>query len=284
MLGSTTCTRGTTAYTGVREITMTLPTQVRRITWLPSWINDKKVCLGKGVFGKCYLIQIGPVNACLKVFRSERKYSCTFYNEVRISMQLNHNNIPWFYGVCYNTEYPRAIAMSYHSFRGGNESVTIHSALKATKFKVSYNDWKILLTGATAAMEYLCNEKIIHNDIKGDNILIEYLPPNYKVCRAVLIDFGKACYTSDAMLYKLSEEQKEVYKKNYPQIAPEVRNGLAKQSYYSDMYSFGRVFQIVNEDILKIPVLYNMASLCLHYSSTMRPTAKDLHKFLINLF
>ena len=163
-------------------------------------------------------------------------------------------------------------------------AVTIHSGLKATKFEVSYNNWKILLTGATAAIEYLCNEKIMRNDIKGDNILIEYLPPNYKVWRAVLIDFGKACYTFDTILYKLSEEQKEVYEKNYPQIAPEVRNGLAKQSYYSDMYSFGRVFQKVNEDILKILVLYNMASLYLHYSSTTRPTAKDLHKFLINLF
>ena len=47
---------------------------------------------------------------------------------------------------------------------------------------VSISYLKILLTGATAAIEYLCNEKIVHNDIKGDNILIEYLSPSYKVC------------------------------------------------------------------------------------------------------
>ena len=80
---------------------MTLPTQVRKITWLSNWVNDEKACLGKGVFGKWYLVQIGPVSACLKVFRSERKYLNTFYNEVQILMQLNHNNIPWLYGVCY---------------------------------------------------------------------------------------------------------------------------------------------------------------------------------------
>ena len=51
LLGITTCTRGTTAYTRVREITITLPAQVRKITWLSSWMIDKKVCLGKGVFG-----------------------------------------------------------------------------------------------------------------------------------------------------------------------------------------------------------------------------------------
>ena len=65
-LGTATCTRGTTACT--REIVMTLPTQVRKITWQSNWLNDEKVCLGKGVFGKCYLVQIGPVSACLKVF------------------------------------------------------------------------------------------------------------------------------------------------------------------------------------------------------------------------
>lgn len=281
-LGTATCTRGTTACT--REISVTLPTQVRKIAWLSIWLNDGKACLGKGVFGKCYLVQIGPVSACLKVFRSERKYSNTFYNEVQILMQLSHNNIPWLYGVCYDATYPRAIAMSYHSFRGGNKSVTIHIALKATQFKVPYDDWKVILMGGTAAINYLCNQKILHNDIKGDNMLIEYLPPDYKVCRSVLIDFGKACYISDAMLYKLSVDQKELYKKSHPQIAPEVRNGLAMQSYHSDIYSFGRVFQKINEDILKIPVLYKMATLCLDDSSKMRPTAGDLHKFLVNLF
>ena len=61
--------------------------------------------------------------------------------------------------------------MSYHSFCGGNESVTIHTALKATKFKVSYDDWKVILMGGIAAIDYLCNQKIIHNDIKGDNYI-----------------------------------------------------------------------------------------------------------------
>ena len=279
-LGTVTCTRGTTACT--REITMTLPTQVRKITWLSKWSNDEKACLGKGVFGKCYLVQIGPISACLKVFRSERKYSNTFFNEVRMLMQLNHNNIPWLYGVV-NTG-PRAIAMSYHSFYGGNESATVHNTLSKLYEKVAYNDWKVILMGGIAAIDYLCNRKIIHNDIKGDNMLIEYLPPDYKSCRSILIDFGKACYISEAMLYNLSVEQKEFYKKNHPQIAPEVRNGLEMQSYCSDIYSYGRIFQQINEEMLKIPVLYKMAEQCLDYCSKMRPTAGDLHKFLVNLF
>ena len=80
---------------------------------------------------------------------------------------------------------------------------------------------------------------------------IEYLPPDYKLCRSVLIDFGKACYASEAMLYTLSAEQKEIYKKCHPQIVPEVRNEVEKQSYCSDMYSFGRVLNQINAEILK---------------------------------
>ena len=56
------------------------------------------------------------------------------------------------------------------------------------------------------------------------------------------------------------------------------------QSYQSDIYSFGCIFQQINEDILKIPVLYKMAALCLDCSSKIQPTAGDLHKFLVNLF
>ena len=86
------------------------------------------------------------------------------------------------------------------------------------------------------------------------------------------------------MLYTLSAEQKEIYKKCHPQIVPEVRNGVEKQSYCSDMYSFGCVLNHINAEILKTPVLYSMAEQCLDYCSQKRPAAKGLHKFLTNLF
>ena len=76
-LQTTTCTKGTIACT--RQVTVRLPMQVRKLQWetLAPGIGEK-VCLGKGVFGICYFFQIGPINACLKMFRSERKYSNIF--------------------------------------------------------------------------------------------------------------------------------------------------------------------------------------------------------------
>ena len=135
-----TCTKGTTICT--RNVTVRLPTQVRKLSWTALKFKDEKVCLGKGVFGKCYCVRIGPINACLKIFRSKSKYANTFFNEIRMLMQVSHENIPWLYGMCYDAKHPRAIAMTYHPFCGGSESATVHAALKTSKFhdKVSQVD------------------------------------------------------------------------------------------------------------------------------------------------
>ena len=97
-----------------------------------------------------------------------------------------------------------------------------------------------------------------------------------------LVWFGKACYASEAKLYHLSIEQKEKYKVHHPQVAPEVRNGVLKQSFASDMYSFGRIMQYVNGK-LGIPVLKNLVDQCIgvHKES---PCAEQLLILLSNLF
>ena len=74
----------------------------------------------------------------------------------------------------------------------------------------------------------------MHNDIKENNIGIERLS---KAFRLVLIDFGKACYLKDGRMYNLSIKEKNRYAKQYPQVAPEVRQGIALQSYESDMWA-----------------------------------------------
>lgn len=58
----------------------------------------------------------------------------------------------------------------------------------------------------------------------------------------------------EAKIYLLSSEQKQKYKIFHPQVAPEVCSGYHKQSYASDMYSFGCIMQHVNCK-LEIPVL-----------------------------
>jgi len=49
---------------------------------MKSCIKASHVFLGSGVFGKCYLTQLGPMKVCVKVYNADRKYAETFFNEV----------------------------------------------------------------------------------------------------------------------------------------------------------------------------------------------------------
>ena len=279
---SRTCTKATTTFAPHTTPT-NLPADMRIFPWciMKSSIKTSHVFLGKGVFGKCYLTQLGPMKVCVKVYHVQRKYSETFFNEVWILHMLVHDNLPLLLGVYDSCKNPKMTVMSYHSFNVQMESLTIHTSLKSTHLTKA--NWKQVLLGCISALCYLVKKQVIHNDIKADNVLVEYLAPEYKQCRSVLIDFGKACCVSEAKLYHLSPEEKEKYKVFHPQIAPEVHNGIHKQSFASDIYSFGRIMQRVNHK-LEIPVLNSLADQCLGAAYDKRPSAQQLLTFLSNLF
>jgi len=241
--------------------------------------------LGQGVFGKCYIASVGPLRTCAKIFKLDQdKYFC---KEARMLLQLCHENLPWIIAAC-NDSSMKAIIMSYHSFCGMHGSLTVHTALKKdvnpSSGMLTRKCWNNILLGMTSALVYLKNNNILHNDIKSDNILVEFSPPDENTCRSILIDFGKACFVSEAVLYNLSSEQKDKYKKCHPQIAPEVRNGISRQSFCSDIYSFARVLQQINLSKLNIPVISSLSEQCLTHCYQERPTCEDLHIFFTNLF
>ena len=78
-----------------------------------------------------------------------------------------------------------------------------------------------------AALCYIHNIGILHNDIKTDNIVLNGSPSQI---RCVLIDFGKTCFISQGKTYRFSELSKQYYKKHHLQIAPDLRNGHCHQS------------------------------------------------------
>lgn len=73
----------------------------------------------------------------------------------------------------------------------------------------------------------------------------------------MLIDFGKACPTTEGKYRKFSKEMQQKYIQNYSHIAPKIVDGTAPQSRSSDMYSFGLVIKKIGEfvsckDIIKL--------------------------------
>ena len=168
--------------------------------------------------------------------------------------------------------------MTYHPYDGDNysKSLNIYDALFGLRkdiSNISVGEWKQIILGSLSALVYLNDRNVLHNDIKTDNILIERLPSGI---RSVLIDFNKACHSNEGQLYHLSAKEKEKYAIRHPQIAPEVRCGIMRQSFASDMYSFGRVLHKINGNALKLPCLDSMSTLCMSFKSADRPSANEL--------
>lgn len=212
-------------------------------------LSDRELCIteekiGQGVFGVCYIGSLGPLKICAKVFRSACLCESSFRYEAVLLSMCTHANIPWFYGI---VKSPRMIISSFHAING--KACTLHRILNSRtctiEQKISPVNWKTILLGMASAVQYIHAKEILHNDIKSDNIILE--------CRqsdsfhSILIDFGKGCFITDARMYNLTEDQKQIYVNEHPQVAPEIHEGQAKQSVHSDMYSLGRVINQVNE-------------------------------------
>lgn len=64
--------------------------------------------------------------------------------------------------------------------------------------------------------------------------------------QVVIVDFGKACAINCGTLYRLSVKEREQYKVDHPQIAPDLRDGLCKQNEASDIYSLRRIMSRID--------------------------------------
>ena len=84
---------------------------------------------------------------------------------------------------------------------------------------------------------------------------------NQSVLQIVLIDFGKATMADDGRKYNLSDVEKAEYTRRYPQMAPEVVDGVTRQTKWSDIYAAGGVIQRImeNQCFNQLPVEYKSA-------------------------
>ena len=168
--------------------------------------NDDAVgsaVIGSGTFGTCYLANLGPLKCCKKVHRSEPQWLSYFYNELAMLMQLCHENLPFLYGAYVQENHPKSILMSLHLFAGDGKVLNVEDALSKDSLSL---DWKCILYGSLSAIEYIHSKTILHNDIKGNNIVVESLLHGL---RPVSINFGKACFLKDGRTYDLSVDKEK---------------------------------------------------------------------------
>ena len=177
--------------------------------------------------------------------------------EAMLMAQLCHPCLPHLFGIC-SKELPYRIVMQYHNLNG--ESMTLENQIKLRKQSTSdksqsaqellddYIKPKSLCHQLFDGLQYLHeNAKILHNDIKKSNIMLcKYMTSSQHV-QVVLIDFGLACYISEAKTFKLSEIERAEWFRHYSHIAPEVIEGITPQSIQSDIYSVGGIVRQIAE-------------------------------------
>ena len=233
--------------------------------------------IGSGRFGTCYLATFSHYQVCVKVPKQCAAKNSVIH-EANIMSPFSHCNLPYLFGFCLKNN---SLVMSYHGL--GNYSVSLHDVLNPSKCRSEIRgltqlktiDWMNVLKQILEGCGYLHNNyKIIHNDIKCDNIVVTSGPTHLK---AVIVDFGKACRVAEGKHYELSEAEKSQYKRHHGHIAPDLRDGLCNQSPESDIFSLGKVINVVcinflsnNEDILGI------SNQCLKYYRSDRPSIKQI--------
>ena len=235
-------------------------------------------CLGEGRFGKCSLKLFSHFKVCVKQLK-QPNYNA-FIKEANILSKFHHFNLPYLFGVCEGNN--PALIISFHGL--DDQCVTLHDAvaskLPGTK-QISLDDsssWINILNQITTGLHYMHNIcKVIHNDIKSDNICLTSSLTTKLSVRAVIIDFGKACDASKGKTYKLSESQKEQYRKDHPHIAPDLRDGACQQSALSDVFGLGRMVKLVNSvPQLQREDLEELSNKCMYYHVHSRPRVSDI--------
>ena len=130
------------------------------------------------------------------------------------------------------------------------DNTTLYELLNSDKYaaksatKLDKPQALSIIIKLSETLGYIHDQCILHNNIKCDNIVF-YLE-NAKL-EPVLIDFGKACPTTEGKFCKLSKEMQQKYRQNHSHIAPEIVDGTALQSCSSDMYSFSLVIKKIGE-------------------------------------
>ncbi|KAJ1283836.1 hypothetical protein BS78_03G157500 [Paspalum vaginatum] len=188
--------------------------------------------VGQGGFGSVYKGELPiEVPVAVKMLENSVGEGEEFINEVATIRLFHHANIVRLLGFC-SEGTRRALIYEFMPNESWEKYIFSHDSSISQELLVPKKMVKITL-GIARGMEYLhqgCNKRILHFDIKPQNILLDY---NFN---PKISDFGlaKLCARDQSIVTLTAERGTMGY------IAPEqYSQNFGGVSYKSDVYSFG---------------------------------------------
>lgn len=213
----------------------------------PAFINEGMIrpheCTKswKGVFGCVTLINMPSVTKetlAMKTVSLELLKGEEILCEAKVMHTLSgHSCFPWIYGILK----PNKIVMQYLGrFEDDNAIVDTVNSILGRKI-VNSKQWLQYTNQILRAVSFMHDCMILHNDIKGDNVvLLQHLH------LVKIIDFGKATHISNPAVYNLKDTSREKYNRDHRYLAWELRNKPnTKQSVLTDTYSLGYLIKYI---------------------------------------
>lgn len=271
-----------------RKAARTSP-HIKEISSYRVTLTEKHV--GSGSYGSCYLGDFRGLKVVVKTLRvrqmqgesvgdAEKRVRNELLYEARIITKLgDHPGLPPIYDVCSQMQ-PFRLVIQFHGDKRDNSSLTISSVL-SRKMRISKAHWFEIIANIARALQHVHKVGFVHNDIKANNVVLDRVDATLTRCNPVLIDFGKSLPLTGLQGPKvMSEKQQIKYTKDFPHIAPEIVTGKKGQSIESDIYSFGKMTDVI---FLKANLgsLHEVLRQTLDVDPKKRPTLQEILKQLL---
>ena len=205
--------------------------------------------IGRGSFGACFLAKYGS--------RTASKH------EARMTARLSHPNTVCFMGIVKRQSRIDIVTIFYNV--NGERMHLGDIPVENTSI-----NWTRLLSGLCRGIHLYDKVKILHNDIKSNNVVLD--GHSLAEAEAVLVDFGKARDQSSPKSY-----QKPADTKRFKHLAPELGQLNGKQSKKTDIYSLEFLVRELKYKFVIFPkIFFNLYRSCLRCNSSQRPTINEL--------
>lgn len=215
---------------------------------------ETKLYVGRGSFGIVKLQVFRGIKVAVKELLP-RTNLMDVRHEAHVLSKLCHPFLPYLFGVC-TVGQPYCIIMQFHGISDNTRTLTLSDAI-SKEIVVEEHVWLGLCGQLLEAFHYLHDEAgILHNDLKSNNILIsDTVVAGSLNFQIIVIDFGKATGVDNGKQYNLTDPEKSEYTRKFPHMAPEVIDGITRQTKLSDMYSIGGVlYTIIDYFFDRMPV------------------------------